>query len=150
MSDVEIYCDGACLGNPGPGGYAALLVAIRGGKRHEKVVSGSEELTTNNRMELTAAIEGIRSLRRRSKVRLYSDSQYVVKGMKEWIHNWIAKDWKNSSRKPVENVDLWQVLSALSNEHDISWNWVKGHAGHPENERVDQIAREQAEKLREK
>lgn len=145
MSDVEIYCDGACLGNPGPGGWAALLVAVRSNKRHEKILFGSEELTTNNRMELTAAIEGIRALKRRSKVRIYSDSQYVVKGMKEWIHNWILKDWKTSSRKPVENVDLWQVLSAISSEHDISWHWVKGHAGHPENERVDEIARQQAE-----
>jgi len=145
---VEIHCDGACLGNPGPGGWAALLIATKSGKRHEKMVSGSEKDTTNNRMELTAAIEGLRAIKRSSDVSLYSDSQYVVKGMKEWVKNWVANDWRTSSRKRVENVDLWQVLVAVANEHTVSWNWVKGHAGHPENERVDQEAREQAEKLR--
>lgn len=145
MTKVEIHCDGACLGNPGPGGWAALLVATRPGKRHEKLVSGGEPLSTNNRMELTAAIEGIRALKRASEVTLYSDSQYVVRGMNEWIKNWMAKDWKTAARKPVENVDLWQVLAAVASEHQISWNWVKGHSGHPENERVDQMAREQAE-----
>ena len=148
MMDVEIFCDGACLGNPGPGGWAALLVAIKSDKRHEKSVSGGEKLTTNNRMELTAAIEGLRALKQPSKVIVFSDSQYVVRGMNEWIKNWIANEWRTSSRKRVENVDLWQVLAAVANEHATSWRWVKGHAGHPENERVDQAAREEAEKQR--
>jgi ribonuclease HI len=146
--NVEIYCDGACLGNPGPGGWAALLVANQAGKRIEKMFSGGEKLTTNNRMELSAAIEGLRAIKRPSRVSIYSDSQYVVKGMNEWIKNWIKNDWKTSSRKRVENVDLWQVLAAVASEHQASWHWVKGHAGHPENERVDEEARIQAEKMK--
>lgn len=145
---VDIYCDGACLGNPGPGGWGALLVANKGGKRHEKMFGGGEKLTTNNRMELTAAIEGLRAITRPSRVSVYSDSQYVVKGMTEWLANWIKNDWRTSARKRVENVDLWQVLAAVASEHETTWHWVKGHAGHPENERVDQEAREQAEKMK--
>jgi len=145
---VEIFCDGACLGNPGPGGWAALLCATKAGKRLEKMFSGGEKATTNNRMELTAAIEGIRAIKRSSQVSVYSDSQYVVRGMNEWIHNWIKNDWRSSSRKRVENVDLWQVLAAVASEHTVSWHWVKGHAGHPENERVDEEARKQAEKFK--
>lgn len=148
MTEVEIYCDGACLGNPGPGGWSALLVATRSGKRHEKFVNGGEKLTTNNRMELTAAIEGLRAIKRPSKVTIFSDSQYVVRGMNEWLKNWIANDWKTAAKKRVENVDLWQMLAAVASEHQTTWKWVKGHAGHPENERVDEAARIEAEKQR--
>lgn len=148
MKEVEIFCDGACLGNPGPGGWAALLVATKSGKKHEKIISGGDKLTTNNRMELLAAIEGLRALKQPSRVTVFSDSQYVVRGMNEWIKAWIVNDWKNSSKKQVENVDLWQNLAAIANEHVTTWRWVKGHSGHPENERVDQAAREEAEKQR--
>lgn len=141
---VDIFCDGACLGNPGPGGWAALLRS----RQHEKLISGNEPHTTNNRMELTAAIEGIRAIKRSANVVVYSDSQYVVRGMNEWVGGWMARGWKNSAKKLVENVDLWQTLTALSAKHQVRWVWVKGHAGHPENERVDQAAREAAEQLR--
>ena len=143
---VQIYCDGACLGNPGPGGWATLLLTSRAGKEHERVISGGETLTTNNRMELRAAIEGFKALKRSCSVSLYSDSQYVVKGMKEWIFGWQKNNWKNAARKPIENQDLWQELLQASSDHQVKWHWVKGHAGHPQNERVDEVAREEAEK----
>jgi ribonuclease HI len=148
MMKVEVYCDGACLGNPGPGGWAALLVAHRADKRIEKMFSGGEKHTTNNRMELSAAIEGIRAINRASHVTIYSDSQYVVRGMNEWIKNWIRNDWRTAAKKPVENVDLWQMLAAVASKHETTWKWVKGHAGHPENERVDEAARIEAEKMK--
>jgi ribonuclease HI len=138
MSDkvVEIYADGACKGNPGPGGWGALL--RMGGV--EKELYGGEAATTNNRMELTAVIQALESLKRRCRVRLYTDSQYVQKGISSWIHDWKRRAWRTADKKPVKNVDLWQRLDALAQEHDVEWHWVKGHAGHPENERADALA----------
>lgn len=135
---VELFTDGACSGNPGPGGWAFLLRHPRSGKAVER--SGGETLTTNNRMELTAVIEGLKSLTRGSEVELYSDSQYVLKGLNEWMAGWKRKGWKTASKKPVKNVDLWKQLDELRDGHKIHFNWVKGHAGHPENERVDELA----------
>ena len=133
---VEIYADGACKGNPGPGGWGVLLRA--GGR--EKEMCGGETPTTNNRMELTAVIEGLLSLPERSKVRVYTDSQYVQKGISEWIHNWKRRGWLTADRKPVKNVDLWRRLDAVAGGHQVEWFWVKGHAGHPGNERADMLA----------
>jgi ribonuclease HI len=135
---VKIYCDGACSGNPGPGGYGAIL---RYGGR-EKELSGGARETTNNRMEMTAAIEALRQLKRPCKVLITTDSQYLVKGMTEWIEGWQRKEWRNSKKEPVVNKDLWELLLALSKAHSVQWKWVKGHAGHIENERCDQLARE--------
>ncbi len=133
---VRIYTDGACKGNPGPGGWAALLIF----NGTEKELSGFEANTTNNRMELTAAIMGIEALKREVEGELYTDSQYVRQGITEWIHNWKKNGWRNAQKKPVQNSDLWQRLDAAQAKHKIEWHWVKGHAGHPENERVDQLA----------
>lgn len=134
---IEIFCDGACSGNPGPGGFGALL---RAGSA-VKEISGSEIVTTNNRMELTAAITALDALRRRCSVSVTTDSQYLVKGMKEWIFNWKRKGWMNSKKEPVLNRDLWERLDQLSQYHTIEWKWVRGHSGHPENERCDELAR---------
>jgi len=137
LSDpVEIFTDGACRGNPGPGGWAALL---RHGGR-ERVVSGAEPDTTNNRMELRAAIEGLATLRRRSKVAVTTDSQYVRQGVTQWIAGWKRNGWRTAARQPVKNRDLWERLDELAAQHDVDWHWVKGHSGHPENERADQEA----------
>lgn len=133
---VEIYADGACKGNPGPGGWGVLL--RMGGA--EKELYGGEAATTNNRMELTAVIRALESLKRPCKVRLYTDSQYVQKGISSWIHDWKRRAWRTADKKPVKNVDLWQRLDALAREHDVEWHWVRGHAGHPENERADALA----------
>jgi ribonuclease HI len=133
---VEIYSDGACRGNPGPGGWGAL---IRLGS-HEKEISGGEAATTNNRMELTAVIRALEALTRPSKVRVYTDSQYVQKGIKEWIHGWKRNGWKTAAKEPVKNKELWIELDELRKKHEIEWHWVKGHAGHPENERADALA----------
>jgi ribonuclease HI len=133
---VEIYSDGACRGNPGPGGWGAL---IRLGS-HEKEISGGEAATTNNRMELTAVIRALEALTRPSKVHVYTDSQYVQKGIKEWIHGWKRNGWKTAAKEPVKNKELWIELDALRGKHEIEWHWVKGHAGHPENERADALA----------
>jgi ribonuclease HI len=133
---VEIYADGACKGNPGPGGWGVLL---RVGEV-EKELYGGELATTNNRMELTAVIRALESLKRPCRVRLYTDSQYVQKGISSWIHDWKRRGWRTADKKPVKNVDLWQRLDALSQGHDIEWHWVRGHAGHPENERADALA----------
>ena len=141
---VEIFTDGACKGNPGPGGWGAIL---RLGK-HEKELWGSERETTNNRMELTAAIRALEALKRPVGGRVYTDSQYVLKGISEWIHGWKRNGWKTADRKPVKNADLWQQLDALSRPHRLEWVWVRGHAGHPENERADQLASDAAESLR--
>jgi ribonuclease HI len=136
MTSVEIYTDGACRGNPGPGGWAALLVA--GTERKE--VMGAEAATTNNRMELSAAIGGIKALKRRCSVKLYTDSKYVLQGVTEWLPNWKARGWKTAAREPVKNQDLWQELDAAVATQDIEWIWVKGHSGHEGNEYVDQLA----------
>ncbi|HSH41415.1 MAG TPA: ribonuclease HI [Arenicellales bacterium] len=135
-TQVDIYTDGACRGNPGPGGWGALLVA---GER-ERELMGAEPATTNNRMELTAAIEALRALKRPCRVRLHTDSEYLRKGITEWIDAWKRRGWKTAGRKPVKNQELWRALDAESARHRIKWIWVKGHAGHPENERADQLA----------
>lgn len=137
MSDkVEIWTDGACRGNPGPGGWGALL-RYNG---TEKELYGGERETTNNRMELIAAIRALEALRRPSRVELTTDSQYVRNGITQWIANWKKRGWKTADRKPVKNQDLWQELDALVNRHDVRWHWVRGHTGHPENERADELA----------
>jgi ribonuclease HI len=143
MSAVEIYTDGACRGNPGPGGWAALLVA--GGVRKE--VSGAEAQTTNNRMELMAAIGGLGALKRRCAVHLYTDSKYVLQGITEWLPNWKARGWKTASRQPVKNQDLWERLDVAAQEQDIEWHWVKGHSGDEGNEYVDKLANEAIDRL---
>ena len=140
---IEIFCDGACSGNPGPGGFGALL---RAGKS-QKELSGAAPNTTNNRMELTAAITALEALSRPCTVSVTTDSQYLVKGMSEWIFNWIKKGWVNSKKDPVVNRDLWERLYALSKIHRIEWKWVRGHSGHPENERCDELARAAINKL---
>lgn len=134
---IRIYTDGACSGNPGPGGWGAVLIY----NQHEKDLSGSELHSTNNRMELMAPIKALQSLKRSSTVEIYTDSQYVKNGMTNWIHNWKANGWKTSNKKPVKNADLWQLLDQLSKSHQISWHWIKGHNGHPLNERADALAR---------
>ncbi|MDF1644717.1 MAG: ribonuclease HI [Pseudomonadales bacterium] len=133
---VEIFTDGACKGNPGPGGWGAFL---RFGE-HEKKLCGGELLTTNNRMELTAAIKGLAALKRASQVELTTDSQYVRKGITEWMPNWKKRNWRTAAKKPVKNVDLWQALDKETARHQINWHWIKGHSGHPENELADQLA----------
>jgi ribonuclease HI len=137
MKLVEIFSDGACSGNPGPGGWGALLRW----DGHEKELSGFEPETTNNRMELTAAIAGLAALKRSCRVRLTTDSEYVKKGITEWIDGWIRRGWKNAQKKDVANRDLWEQLLEQSRRHQVEWCWVRGHAGHPENERCDELAR---------
>ncbi|MFT5139193.1 MAG: ribonuclease HI [Lysobacterales bacterium] len=134
---VEMYTDGACSGNPGPGGWGTILIS--GNKRHE--LSGGEKDTTNNRMEMMAVIKGIEALKRSCTVSIYTDSTYVMKGMTEWIKSWKARNWKTAGRKPVKNVDLWQRLESVLSGHTVKWYWVKGHSGVPENERADELAR---------
>jgi ribonuclease HI len=141
---VELFSDGACSGNPGPGGYGTIL---RYGET-VKEVSGCEPRTTNNRMELRAIIEGLRLLKKPCRVRVVTDSNYVVKGMTQWIRGWVAKNWINSEKKPVLNRDLWEELLALSKIHRVEWQWVRGHRGHKENERCDALAREAIERCR--
>ena len=140
---VEIYTDGACRGNPGPGGWGALLIL---GER-ERTLSGAEPLTTNNRMELTAVIAALEALKRPVRARVFTDSQYVRRGISEWLPNWKAKGWRTADRKPVKNQDLWQRLEALVEPHRIEWHWVPGHAGVPGNERVDRLANEAIDAL---
>ena len=141
---VSIYTDGACKGNPGPGGWGALL---RYGE-HEREIFGGEPLTTNNRMELTAVIRALEALKRRSIVDLYTDSQYVKLGITEWLRDWKRRGWRTAAKRPVKNLDLWQRLEALLDLHEIRWHWVRGHAGHPENERADALANRGAASLR--
>ena len=144
MKSIEIHTDGACLGNPGPGGWAALL-------RHgtvERELAGGESPTTNNRMELLAAIMALEALKQPCRVVLSTDSQYVQKGIGEWLPNWVRRGWKTAAGAPVKNQDLWQRLHAAAAPHRIEWKWVKGHAGHVENERVDKLARAEAERFR--
>jgi ribonuclease HI len=141
---VEIFCDGACSGNPGVGGWGSIL---RFGE-NEKEISGAEAMTTNNRMELTAAIAALEALKRPCQVVITTDSQYVAKGMTEWLHGWVRKGWVNSKKEPVVNRDLWEKLLALSKVHKISWIWIRGHNGHVENERCDALARAAIETFR--
>lgn len=136
MSKIEIYTDGACRGNPGPGGWGVWLIA----GKHQKELFGGEPNTTNNRMELMAAIEGLAALKSESIVILTTDSQYVRKGITEWLSGWKLKGWKNSQRKPVKNADLWKLLDTQNQRHQVDWQWVKGHSGHPGNEKADELA----------
>ena len=135
-SIIRIYTDGACSGNPGPGGWGAILKW----NEHEKELSGGETETTNNRMEMIAVIEGLKEIKKKALIEVYTDSKYVQQGVNEWLAGWKAKGWKTASKKPVKNQDLWQELDQLIQLHDISFHWVKGHAGHPENERADALA----------
>lgn len=136
MKHIQIFTDGACRGNPGPGGWGVLLRY----KTREKILSGAESHTTNNRMELTAAIQALATLKEPCRVELYTDSQYLQKGITEWLPVWKKRQWKKADRKLVKNADLWQALDHESSRHKITWHWVRGHSGHPENERVDMIA----------
>ncbi|MEX0828556.1 MAG: ribonuclease HI [Haliea sp.] len=135
---VDIYTDGACSGNPGPGGWGALLLW----NGHEKEITGGEAATTNNRMELMAAIMALEALKRGTHVRIHTDSTYVKDGITKWIHNWKKNGWKNAAKKPVKNAELWKRLEAALESHDVSWHWVKGHSDHPENDRADALARQ--------
>ncbi len=146
MQPIEIYTDGACKGNPGPGGWGALL---RVGQ-NEKALFGGESPTTNNRMELLAAIKALEALKRPSKVDLYTDSQYLRKGITEWLVNWKARGWRTAAKKPVKNEDLWRALDQAVAPHEINWHWVKGHSGHPGNERADQLANQGIKELGQK
>jgi ribonuclease HI len=143
VTEVEIYTDGGCRGNPGPGGWGALLIA--GNARRE--LSGAVSDTTNNRMELTAAIEALKALKRPTRAVLHTDSKYVCTGIVEWLPNWKRRGWKTADRKPVKNQDLWEALDAAAEPHDITWKWVKGHDGNPGNERVDALANEAIDAL---
>ena len=142
MSRVEIFTDGACLGNPGPGGWAALLCC---GDREAELVGGARR-TTNNRMELMAAIAGLEALTRPCSVRLTTDSRYVMDGIRSWLPVWKRNGWRTAAKKPVKNIDLWQRLDTAAARHEVEWLWVRGHAGHAENERVDALARQQAKR----
>ena len=142
MAELYAYTDGACSGNPGPGGWGALLRAMDGGTVvKEKELKGGEAETTNNRMELLAAINALESLARPSTITVVTDSAYVKNGVTGWIHGWKKNGWKTSSKKPVKNVELWKRLDEAQRRHKVTWEWVKGHAGHPENERADELAR---------
>ena len=141
---VEMFTDGACRGNPGPGGWAALL---RMGEK-EREIAGGESLTTNNRMELTAAIAGLNTLKRPCRVEIHTDSNYVRDGITRWIHGWLKNGWRTADRKPVKNADLWQQLLDAVEPHRVEWHWVKGHSGHPENDRVDALACAEADLMR--
>ena len=144
MKEIEIHTDGACLGNPGPGGWAALLRY----KGHEREVAGGEGHTTNNRMELMAAIMGLETLTEPCRIMLQTDSQYVRQGITEWMSGWVRRNWKTAGGDPVKNRDLWERLHAATGRHQIEWRWVKGHNGDPDNERVDQMARDAAIRVR--
>jgi ribonuclease HI len=144
LTPVEIFTDGACKGNPGPGGWGAV---IRAGER-EKELSGGEALTTNNRMELQAVISALNTLKRPCAVRLSTDSRYVMDGLTKWIHGWQKNGWRTADKKPVKNAELWQALLDATKPHKIAWTWVKGHAGHPENERADRLASDAADRMR--
>ncbi|PID41398.1 MAG: ribonuclease HI [Proteobacteria bacterium] len=143
MSVIKIYTDGACRGNPGPGGWGVFLTY----GKHKKCLCGGELETTNNRMELTAAIKALQALTRRCEVDLYTDSQYVRKGITEWIKNWQKNGWKTAGKKPVKNADLWQALTGETEKHQVTWHWVRGHSGHPGNEKADQLANEGIDKV---
>ena len=143
MAEFFAYTDGACSGNPGPGGWGALLVAKEGAREvKRRELNGGAAETTNNRMELTAAIEALNALGRATAITLVTDSTYVKDGLTKWIHGWKRNGWKTAAKKPVKNEDLWRALDEAVKRHDVTWEWVKGHAGHPENERADELARE--------
>ncbi len=145
MARVEIFTDGACSGNPGPGGWGVILRC----KDVEKELSGGDAQTTNNRMELTAVIEALKALKTQCVITLYTDSKYVMDGVNKWLPNWKQNNWKTANKKSaVKNIELWQELDKLVSQHEIIWVWVKGHAGHPENERVDKLARDESLKFR--
>ena len=141
QQSVHIYTDGSCLGNPGPGGYGVILIY----GKHRKEISEGFTLTTNNRMELLATIEALKLLTKPCQVELTTDSQYVKNGINQWIHNWRRNGWRTKDKKPVKNADLWQALDEVIQQHEVNWHWVKGHSGHPENERCDDLARSAAE-----
>ncbi len=143
MKKVELFTDGACKGNPGPGGWGALL---RTGP-HEKEMSGGEADTTNNRMEMTAAIKGLAALIEPCEVDVYTDSKYLIDGITKWVHGWKKRGWVNASKKPVRNADLWPERIEVTARHKVDWHWVKGHSGHPENERVDRLASDEADRI---
>jgi len=143
MSEVVVYTDGACRGNPGPGGWGVLLLS--GG--HEKKLKGAELDTTNNRMELTAAIEALNALKRSCRVALYTDSEYVRRGISEWLPAWKLRGWKTANKKPVKNADLWHALDEAAARHSVDWHWVRGHAGNPGNEQADRLANEAIDEL---
>ncbi|MBU0743819.1 MAG: ribonuclease HI [Gammaproteobacteria bacterium] len=143
LTAVEIFTDGACRGNPGPGGWGAIMRY----NQHEKHLKGSETLTTNNRMELTAVIKALEELKKPCAVKVTTDSQYVKQGITSWLHQWKKNGWKTSQRKPVKNIDLWQQLDTTTQRHKISWHWVKGHSNHTENELADQLANEAIDEL---
>jgi ribonuclease HI len=140
---IEIYTDGACRGNPGPGGWGVLLIA----GKHQKTMHGGDPETTNNRMELTAAIEALNALKGHSSVILHTDSKYVMDGIKEWMPNWKERGWKTAAKKPVKNKDLWQALDEATGRHEIDWRWVKGHNGNPGNEMADELANRGVDEL---
>lgn len=144
MNKVTIYTDGGCRGNPGPGGWGAVLLF----GDHRKELLGAEADTTNNRMELTAAIEGLKAMKRPVEADLYTDSQYVRQGITQWIHGWKKNGWKTSNKQPVKNKDLWMALDELMSQHKVTWHWVKGHAGDPNNERADALANEAMDNLK--
>jgi ribonuclease HI len=143
MDKIEIFTDGACKGNPGPGGWGALLVA----GDHKKEIFGGEAATTNNRMEMTAVIEALATLKRPCKIVLHTDSQYVLKGITEWLEGWKARGWKTAAKAPVKNIDLWQAIDAAQAKHQIEWVWVRGHNGHSGNERADALANRGVESI---
>ena len=143
MPDLYAYTDGACSGNPGPGGWGVLMRAIEGGRiLRERELNGGEAQTTNNRMELMAAISALEALKKPSKLTIVTDSNYVKDGITKWIHGWKKNGWRNAAKKPVKNAELWQRLDAATHRHDITWEWIGGHTGHPENERADELARQ--------
>ena len=146
LPTVQLFTDGSCSGNPGPGGWAYILRHPSSGKEVER--AGAEPLTTNNQMELMAVIQGLSALKTRSHVEIYSDSKYVLQGLEDWMDNWIAKGWKTASKNPVKNQELWKRLDTLRKAHDLSFHWIEGHTGHPENERCDQLAVKARDALR--
>ncbi len=143
MPELFAYTDGACSGNPGPGGWGVLLRAMEGDRIvRERELNGGEAQTTNNRMELMAAISALEALKKPSKLTIVTDSNYVKDGITKWIHGWKKNGWRNAAKKPVKNAELWQRLDAATHRHDITWEWIRGHTGHPENERADELARQ--------
>tara|TARA_A100001011_G_scaffold399344_1_gene507547 strand:+ start:1130 stop:1570 length:441 start_codon:yes stop_codon:yes gene_type:complete len=143
-SVIEIYSDGSCIGNPGPGGWAAIILE----KNKKKEIFGGEKITTNNRMELIAVINALNLIKNKSKISIYTDSKYIINGITIWMKNWKKNNWKTSNKKIVKNKDLWNLLDKICGIHQVNWNWVKGHSGHELNERVDYLARSEAEKLK--